>query len=96
MLRSAVAWPSLAQTLHRRRFRAKSCDKPSIHEPFSALRDEPLSGALRGANRRVPLLIALLAPVVVLAAGIASRWLDPAWPQRGERENSDVGRPIQG
>jgi hypothetical protein len=41
-------------------------------------------------SARVLLLIALLAPVVIIAAGIASRWRDPAGSQNGARENSNA------
>jgi hypothetical protein len=44
-------------------------------------------------SARVLLLIALLAPVVIIAAGIASRRHDPAGAKSGSRENSDGPAP---
>ena len=44
-------------------------------------------------SARVLLLIALLAPVVIIAVGIASRRRDPAGAQNGPRENSDAPAP---
>lgn len=44
-------------------------------------------------SARVLLLIALLAPVVIIAAGIASRWRDPAGVQTGPRESSEAVAP---
>jgi hypothetical protein len=74
------------------------CDWHRTHEPSCALSDKDMSGAtkrVRIVSARVLLLIALLAPVVMIAAGIASRRRDPAGTQNDERENSDAGRPIQ-
>jgi hypothetical protein len=44
-------------------------------------------------SARVLLLIALLAPVVIIAAGIVSRQRDPAGARNGPRENSDAPAP---
>jgi hypothetical protein len=44
-------------------------------------------------SARVLLLIALLAPVVVIAAGIASCRRNPAGAKNGPRENSGASTP---
>jgi hypothetical protein len=62
------------------------CDQHRIREPFSALNDKDTLGAIKVGivSTRVLLLIALLAPVVIIAAGIASRWRDPAGAVRAK------------
>jgi hypothetical protein len=69
------------------------CDQHRIREPFSALNDKDTLGAIKVGivSTRVLLLIALLAPVVIIAAGIASRWRDPAGA--GPRQKSDAVAP---
>ena len=73
------------------------CDQHRIREPFSALNDQDTLGAIiikvGIVSTRVLLLIALLAPVIIIAAGIASRWRDPAGAQAGPRQNSDNVAP---
>jgi hypothetical protein len=71
------------------------CDQHRIREPFSALNDKDTLGAIKVGivSTRVLLLIALLAPVVIIAAGIASRWRDPAGAQAGPRQKSEVVAP---
>ena len=72
------------------------CDQRRIREPFSALNDKDTLGAIIKVgivSTRVLLLIALLAPVVIIAAGIASRWRDPASTQAAPRQKSDAVAP---
>ena len=72
------------------------CDQRRIREPFSALNDKDTLGAIIKVgivSTRVLLLIALLAPVVIIAAGIASRWRDPASTQAGPPQKSDAVAP---
>jgi hypothetical protein len=44
-------------------------------------------------STKVLLLIALLAPMMIIVAGIASRWHDPAGAQVGPRQESDAPTP---